>query len=193
LCFFAHIIWWNTLSIGAPRHLIPAFIYYFAGLSLLLTTIDYKNLSYFQNTTIFLFVFFLLASRDEESNYLFSNSFPDNNKELQEQLTVTQTVKNLQQQGVTLISCGNNFELEYLLPNSGNFKNCEETLQKSPNSPTLLVSYFYNKQVLFLEHDGDGGVMKDIPKAIAKKCNREYLRTKNYSLNWCQGKNLQIQ
>lgn len=187
LCFTAHVCWWVGFSTGSDRHLMPAFTYYFFGLSLLLITLDYQKLSRFSKIIIYLFIFLLVASREDASNYLISAGFKGNDKKLQEQLVVVEAVKNLQEQGVTMIACGNNFELEYLLPNSRNFKKCEELLHEDHDRPILLVSYLLNyNRVLTLGHDWKGGVFEYIPQAIAAKCSHEYLRTENYSLNWCR-------
>lgn len=187
VCSIIHACWWLGFSTGSDRHLMPAFTYYFFGLSLLLVTIDYKKLSLFSLAIISSFIFLLFASRDGESNYLFSLGFKGNDQKLQEQFTVVEAIQNLQQQGVTMISCGNNFELEYLLPQSRNFKKCEEILEENSSNPILLVSYFARgNEILALGHDWDGGIFKLIPKAVSSKCNREYLRTESYSLNWCQ-------
>lgn len=187
LCFFAHICWWLVFSTGSDRHLMPALTYYFFGLSLLLITIDYTKLPRFSVVIIFLFIFLLTASRDGESEYLFSVGFKGNGKQLQEQLVVVEAIKNLQEQGVIMIACGNNFELEYLLPNSRNFKKCEEVLNEDFDRPILLVSHLMRgNRILILEHDSDGGVFEYVPQAIASKCSREHLRTDNYVISWCQ-------
>ncbi len=188
---FIHVYWWVHFSAGCDRYLVIALVCYLVGLSLLLASIDYKTLSRFQIAAIALFIFMLFASRDREIKYLFSGGFKGGDKRLQEQIVVVEAIKNLQQQGVIMISCGSNFELEYLLPGSLNFKKCEEILSNSFDRPVMFVSYFINPILLplhVIRGDGDQYYcyIRPIPSAVSSKCNREYLKTENYSLSWCR-------
>lgn len=137
------------------------------------------------------FVWLLFVSREAELNYLFSGGFVGNNKILQQRLRIVEELRRLEQQGITLISCGNNFELEYLLPKSRNFKKCEEILTNHFSSKVMLVNYFpdpKNMPNLFIRSDADHyfADFRLVPKAISAKCSHEYLKTENFALNWCQ-------
>jgi hypothetical protein len=188
LCFLVHAAWWIRL---APpfnnRYLVEAFFYYFSGLFLLLVNIDYKKESRFQTSAIFIFLFLLFAGRGKEIDYFLSPGFERSGQKLQEQLIVSDAVKNLEQQGVTMISCGNNFELEYLLPRSRNFKKCEEILDHSLGDKVMLVIYFVAPTLTLEIGNGEHyGAFNQIPSEISSRCNHEYLSTEKYSLNWCR-------
>ena len=86
-----------------------------------------------------------------------------------------------------MISCGNNFELEYLLPESRNFKECTNFFENYTFKKLMLVNYFVRpKKVLRIRHDQYKGEFITIPNKILERCNEEYLTTKNISLMWCK-------
>ena len=186
LCSAAQAIWWIFYSIYFDRYLATCFFYYFVGLALLLTEIDYKKSSRFKISAVMVFIFFLLISHANELEYLTSKSFKDDRK-LQEQLMIVDNLKKLKEQGVTLISCANNFELEYLLSDSANFKNCEQ-LNKI-ETPVILVSYFTNPiegNLLRVNYDEYNARSVKLSDSILARCQNKYLTTENYSLRWCQ-------
>jgi hypothetical protein len=187
-CFLLHAIWWIFFSFGSERHLIAGLFYFLAGLSLLLASIDYKKLSQPGIITIIFSVFLLFLARENAFNYLVFDGFK-NNPRLQEQLEVTKEIENLEKEGVVMISCGENFELEYLLSRNGHFRHCADILTKSFDRPVMLVNYFVVRDlVLSIEYDEYYGRFSPLPSAILTRCNREYLKTKNFSLFWCDAK-----
>lgn len=99
---------------------------------------------------------------------------------------IVKTVESLEGQGVKMFSCGNNFELEYLLSGSRHFKHCSE-LKKNFKKPAMLVSYFVDEKfVIAMRHDDFGGDFLVLPSEILQECNQEYLTTENFSLRWCR-------
>lgn len=179
-CFFLYITWWSLLANQhSYRHLTIAICCYFAGLSLLVCGLSYKNK--FQAALISFFIISLIICGLQKS------LFEPQMSHLEEQLIVVEAIKKIEGQDVTMISCGNNFELEYLLPKSGNFKHCDEILKNSFDHPVMLVNQVYlGNQVLSIEYDQYYGHVQSIPESILVRCNREYLKTENFSLTWCQ-------
>ena len=187
LCFMVHTIWWVRFGLtGAGRHFITALIYYSCGLSFLLASLDYRKLSYLARGTIIIFVFLLFGVRQDSAEYLFYQGFKGSDEGLKEQLLVIDALKKLEQENVTMIACGNNFELEYLLPKIANFKNCQEILENKFDHPVILVNQLYSKGlILTIKFEQYYGKFEPIPQSIISRCNREYLKTKNFSLIWC--------
>lgn len=191
LCFFSWILWWIFFSKGHERHLVIALICYSVALMLLLSSLDYQALSHSQIALIFAFVFLLLDARSKELHYLFVDAFVQNNQKLQQQIVLAKELERLDKQGVTMISCGNNSELEYLLPASKNFRKCEEVLTRHFDKKVLLVNSFIDpltmpSMVISIAANQYYGGARKIPEAILARCSEQYLRLKNYSLNWCQ-------
>ena len=120
LASFLQVSWWIIYAIPeAFRHLSMGVCCYFAGIFLLICKLEYK--AQFQIFFVSVFMISLLVSWPEEVMIIFSD-----NSNLREQKMVTEEIKILQKQDVEIISCGNNFELEYLLPESRNFKECTD-------------------------------------------------------------------
>ncbi len=179
-CFFLYVTWWSLLANQhAYRHLTIAIFCYFTGLSLLVCGLSYKNK--FQTALISFFIISLIICGLQKS--LFEPLIPY----LKEQLMVVEAIKKLEGQDFEMIACGNNFELEYLLPKSGNFKHCDEILKNSFDHQVMLVNQIYlGDQVLSIEHDQYYGHAHSIPKSVLARCNQEYLKTENFSLSWCK-------
>ncbi len=190
LGFFVHLYWWIYFSSGCDRYLVIAFICYCFGIIFLVSAIDYSKQLRIQTGLIILFIALLVVSRQEEVTYLFSKGFVGADEKKQEQFAMVDAIKDLQEQGVRIISCGNNAELEYLLPKSRNFRKCEEVLKNSVEEKTVLVNYFLNSEVEYLrviriESDQHYGSTEIIPKKFLAKCSKQYLQGKDFSLNWC--------
>lgn len=187
-CFVVHTIWWVRFGLaGAGRHYITALIYYSCGLSFLLASLNYKKLSQLTLGTIIIFVFLLLGVRQGSAEYLFYHGFKGSDESLKEQLMVIEELKKLEQENVTLVACGNNFELEYLLPKIANFKNCQEILEKKFDRPVILVNHLYSKNmILAIKFEQYYGKFEPVTQSILSRCNREYLKTDNFSLLWCK-------
>lgn len=179
-CFVVYLVWWvNFAIINSYRHLFLAFFCYFVGLSLLLCGIKYKTKLQFALVAIF--ILYLLDCG------LKKNAFEFLRPKLEEQLKVTSAIKELQEQGYEMISCGNNFELEYLLPKNGNFRPCTEIIDNSFDHPAILVNQIYEENlILSIQHNQFYGKFKPLPEPILSRCNREYLKTENFSLLWCK-------
>ena len=128
----------------------------------------------------------LFGVRQDSAEYLFYQGFKGSDEGLKEQLLVIDALKKLEQENVTMIACGNNFELEYLLPKIANFKNCQEILENKFDHPVILVNQLYSKGlILTIKFEQYYGKFEPIPQSIISRCNREYLKTKNFSLIWC--------
>ncbi len=186
-CFVLHTVWWVRFGLaGAGRHFITALIYYSCGLSFLLASLNYKKLSYLARGTIIIFVFLLLGVRQDSAKYLFYQGFKGSDERLREQLLVVDSLKNLEQENIIMVACGNNFELEYLLPKIANFKNCQEILENKFDRPVMLVNQLYSKNlILAIKFEQYYGKFEPIPQTIISRCNRKYLKTENFSLLWC--------
>ena len=158
---------------------------------MLVVNIDYRNKSLVIKSIVMIFVFLLFVARVDSLHYFLFDSFKKNNR-LREQLLVTNVVKKLKEEGVVTISCGNNFELEYLLPESKNFKHCDELLSNSFKSKNvMLVSYFIDPiQRIEVSMKGDQyrGTLAPAPISITSICNKPYLKTNNFLLLWCNVK-----
>lgn len=179
VCFFSYLTWWvNFAILEAYRHLSLAFFCYFVGFSLLVCGLRYKTKAQF--IIIALFIFYLINCGLQRSSFEFLAPLLD------EQLIVVDAIKDLQGQGYEMISCGNNFELEYLLPKSANFRHCDEILTSSFDHPVILVNQWYPDGILSIQHDQYYGRFKPIPQSILSKCNNEYLRTENFALMRCK-------
>ena len=100
---------------------------------------------------------------------------------------IVEEMKSLQQQGVQLISCGNNFELEYLLPSARNFKECKNFLNNSPMSQkVMLVNYFISSpKILYIASDDYFGDFLPIPNIALERCQERYYLTEHFSMLWC--------
>ena len=184
-CFFLHFIWWVYFSIFInDRYLISALFYCFAAIALLVTNLTFKNKVRF--TLSWLAILLLFFGRFESIDYLVKEGFEKNNK-LQEQLQIVTAVTDLRNQGVEIISCGLNSELEYLLPNSANFQNCFEWLKENSGQSAALVNYFVvPQQVLFYNPFDHFTKIQDLPDTIKSRCKEEYFVTENFSILWCK-------
>ncbi len=184
-CFFLHLIWWVYCSVFVnDRYLISALFYCFAGIALLTANLTFKNKIGF--TLVWLAILLLFFGRFESISYLVKDGFAKNNK-LLEQVQVASAATELKNQGTTIISCGLNSELEYLLPNSANFKNCFEWLKENSGQSAALVNYFVvPQQVLFYNPFEHFTKIQDLPDAIKSRCKEEYFVTENFSILWCK-------
>ncbi|MES2960940.1 MAG: hypothetical protein V4694_00980 [Pseudomonadota bacterium] len=182
LCIFCvHTTWWMIYSIpGAYRHFTVALICYFSGLFLLICKLDYKKPSQVVFISFFIGAFFVSGSIEKLS-------FFKSESNLQEQLIIIEAINNFQKQGVEIISCGNNFELEYLLPESRNFKECTNFFANNIPKKVMLINFFaVPEKVIFIRHDQYRGEFITLPNQILERCKEEYLTTENFSLLWCE-------
>ena len=181
LASILHVSWWIVYAIpDAYRHLSIGIFCYFAGIFLLICKFEYKT--QFQIFFVSIFISSLIASCPDEIWKIFNN-----NSHLQEQKMIVEEMKSLQQQGVQLISCGNNFELEYLLPSARNFKECKNFLNNSPMSQkVMLVNYFISSpKILYIASDDYFGDFLPIPNIALERCQERYYLTEHFSMLWC--------
>ncbi len=186
LASFLHVSWWIVYAIpDAYRHLSIGIFCYFAGIFLLICKFEYKT--QFQIFFVSIFIGSLIASCPDEIWKIFNN-----NSYLQEQKMIVEEMKSLQQQGVQLISCGNNFELEYLLPSARNFKECKNFLNNSPMSQkVMLINDFISSpeiiypEVLYIASDDYFGAFVPIPNIALERCQERYYLTEHFSMLWC--------
>ena len=183
-CFVVHLIWWINFSIiSSYRHFVTGLLYFCVGFAVLLTNINYKN--QLQSAITSFLIFFLVIGRLVMINYDFNFNFEKTDK-LKEQLEIVEEVKALEARGVTLFACGNNFELEYLLPGSRHFKECLD-MPKQNNSDAMLVSYFVNgNQTVAMRPEYPFSNVEVIPKEILDQCSQKYMDKGNFSLHWCK-------
>ena len=181
-----HVIWWVRFSVGIERYLVFALFYFFAGLMLLICEIDYKKQSSSIKWAIFALLMLLIVERQPEAHSLIFDSWGKNPR-LQEQLLVVDKIKELQNQGVEVISCGINFELEYLLADQKNFRECKNALENKSASQQMLVSYFiFPGHIASGKSDSSYVNISPISEKILARCSQIYLETQNFSLRWCK-------
>lgn len=191
LCFFVQALWWVNLSTGCDRHLVIGLMCYCCGVVVLLSCLDYKKLPRICLVILFCALFVLMESRQTHIEYLFNAFFQNDDKRLEQEFAVVEEIKKLQLQGVELFACGNNLELEYLLPRSKNFRKCDELLEYNSSKKAMLVSYFVSPKIVpytVIRGDSDKYYFLSAPldEKFRKKCAVEYMKTENFSLNWCQ-------
>jgi hypothetical protein len=184
LCFFAHSSWWIILSSGFPRYLISAFFYYFAGVSLLVAITRYKNGKKFAIVMLCLAVF---ATKGViVGKYLVYDDFRPNNR-LQEQLAITGHLYNFEKQGGTIFSCGNNYEIEYLMPGTNHFHYCETLAAGLFPRPAMLINYFVHPHIFVIALEEQfGGYYVEADRFNFPHCTTPYLQTAHFELNWCK-------
>lgn len=190
LSFFVYIYWWIFFSNGFDRYLVVSLCCYVVGIAFLLSAIDYKKFSKIGVVAIAIFVALLFASRFGEIEYLFKKGFVGNDHGLQRQKIIVDAINDLKAQAVTTISCGNNAELEYLLPASRNFQRCEDFIAGKIKGRVVLVNYFLNAvtqppRFIRIDYNQQYGGTRMVPDVIAIKCNRQYLAGEDFSINWC--------
>lgn len=182
LASFLHVSWWIVYAIPyAFRHLSIGIFCYFAGIFLLICKLEYKT--QFQIFFVSLFIGSLIASCPDEIWKIFNN-----NSNLQEQKMIVEEMKSLQKQGVQLISCGNNFELEYLLPSGRNFKECKNFLNSSSMSQKVILinDFISSPDILYIASDDYSGAFVPIPNIALERCQERYYSTEHFSMLWCR-------
>lgn len=185
-CFLLHSLWWIFFSIFVNyRYFIAALFYCIFGISFLICCAEIR-------TKIFItLVSLLILSRYDSLDYLVSHAFAKSEK-LNEQLLITKKISELQQDGISIISCGLNYELEYLLPKSRNFTDCQNLPDKLPRHQFMLVNdfvtfgEFVKSGKILMKNSNTFTVIKEPPSNISSRCNEEYLTTKTFSLSWCK-------
>ncbi len=181
LASFLQVTWWINYAIPyAFRHLSIGCFCYFAGIFLLICKLEYKK--QFQMFFVSAFIISLLVSYPSEITIMLND-----NPSLQEQKMVVEEIKTLQKQDFKMISCGNNFELEYLLPKSRNFEECGHFFENYVPQKVMLVNFFVEPQkVLFIKHNQYMGKFINLPNQILGRCKEEYLTTANFSIFKCE-------
>ena len=186
ICFFLHSLWWIFFSVFVNyRYFIAALFYCIFGISFLIcgTKLHTKKL--------IALISLLILFRQESLDYLVLHAFTKNEK-LDEQLLITKKISELQQDGISIISCGLNFELEYLLPKTRNFADCQNLPDKLPRHQFILVNDFvtFGEFVapgkILMKNSNTSTVIKEPPSIISARCDEEYLTTKTFSLSWCK-------
>jgi hypothetical protein len=156
-CCLAHLLWYVFLcSWNMPRYLTQGMLYGCAALAIALgrkTTFDvYKGT---RNALIIAFTALIL--RYDAVAYLWTAT--EYNGAFAEQQNALNILESIQRDnpGTVFFSCGYTYELEYLLPKSGNFVPCERL-----NDPALarhqkiLVSFMVgdSKKLLYYAQNG---------------------------------------
>lgn len=179
-CFSLYVLWWVIFATpNSYRYLTTAFFCYFVGISLLVCGLHYKTVT--RVVIVSTFLFYLVTAG------MYKSSFELMTDRLDEQLLVVEAISKIEKKGYKMISCGNSFELEYLLPNSRNFQNCRNLFKDTSLQKTVLVNHFlWSSKVLIIDHDGYEGQILALPNWITSRCKREYLVTENFALNWCE-------
>jgi hypothetical protein len=185
-CFGLHLFWWCGFSHGVERYLVISLFYFFTALSLFIANIEKKSWEF--KIVIIFVILLMLVERGSATKYLFFEGFKKNDR-AQEQLMIRDIISDLQKKGVQMIACSNNFELEYLLPNTGNFQNCEESPQNFSKDQVMLVTYIsfpVSNEIVSIRHDQYRGKIKPLPEFAKKLCPEIFQETKNFSLRWCK-------
>lgn len=183
-CFFLHLFWWIFFSIFRnDRYLVMALFYLAFGISFLLCCVDFKNKSQLQKSGFLILL--LLFSCAESFEIMASEAFSKNAKQ-QAQISAAKEIAQLRKKGVIMVSCGINYELEYLLPQNNNFRNCKD-LSKKLSQPTMLVNDFVLPgKILRYEFGQSFTEIKEPPSAVAARCREEYSSNEYFSLSWCK-------
>jgi hypothetical protein len=185
MCFCAHALWWISLSGGYSRYLLTAFFYWAAGTAVLLSAANYQGTNLQLLVNYFMMAFAL--SHWSALHYLVVESLQTGNSHLVQQLSVVEKLNDLEKQKIPLYACGNNFELEYLMPGTNHFKPCSELVQGDQQAPRMLVNYFIKPNTILFApvHSSYIAVATRVPPFALSLCNREYFSTEIASLLWC--------
>jgi hypothetical protein len=186
LAAFVHLLWWMFCApLHSERYFIPAYFYYFTALALLLPMLRYKTRM--KRLIVVLCMMAFATKSVELLHYLFVLDFRPTTR-LKEQLYIADKLVQQQKQGTVLVACSDNFELEYLMPGSGNFRYCKALRTEHFDKPVLLATYYsYPGRMLTILADEYGGHLIPLPERIAAQCPTPLVETKNYFLHWCDG------
>lgn len=179
-CFILHSLWWIFCSIFINyRYFSPALFYCIFGIFFLASCSDIRAKKFI--TLISLIILF----RHESLDHMISNSFVKNDK-LDEQLLVAQHITELQKKNISIISCGLNFELEYILPQKENFINCKNLPKTLPDHQFMLVNDFIYPNKILMKNGNGFTKITHPPVHILSRCSEEYIATNTFSLSWCK-------
>jgi hypothetical protein len=179
-----HLFWWCGFFFNPmDRYLVIGLFCFLSGFTVLITNIEKKA---WQFKAVIIFVISLMMiERDNVKEYLMFDGFQKNPR-MAEQLMIRDIVSDLKKNGVQLIACSNNFELEYLLPETANFQNCTESPQNFSKDKVMLVTYYLpNKRIVSVRHDQTYADIQPLTEFAKKLCPKVFLETANYSLRWC--------
>ncbi len=190
LASFLHLIWWLVFSIAHYRYLVLGSCCYLVGLVTLIQMLQWHKKNLFAYPIAVIFLAMLVTSRQQEISYLFKKGFLGADERLQQQKQIVTAITDLQRQGVSIISYGNNSELEYLLPKSRNFQKSEDYLAGKISGKVVLVNYYLNgitqpPAVIKIAHDQYFGTVKIVPKQLLQRCNVDFLSAEDFSMKWC--------
>ncbi|OFW94368.1 MAG: hypothetical protein A2887_04740 [Alphaproteobacteria bacterium RIFCSPLOWO2_01_FULL_40_26] len=176
--FVFHALWWIFFSVFINyRYLIAALFYCIFGISFLICCTDSIS------KTLKILISLIVLFRFPSLIYMASHAF-DKSSKLQEQLQITEEIVKLQKQGIAMVSCGLNFELEYLLPGSGNFMDCRNLPKNLINKNFMLVNDFVIPNKVLMEGTKSTEI-RELPDEIMLRCNKKHLATATYLLSWC--------
>lgn len=184
-CGGAQTVWWFMFSLtGTERYLIPGLLYLAVGIALLLSSLDYSRLS---KEAI---VLFIIAIAIDGAGRLVSLTYSGYQNDVQRtlQLRAVNELQQLQKQGVELFSCTTNFELEYMLPGSGNFADCQELLTAHRDKKRMLVSYYIKPGIIVAVQIKGKYVatFEPLPKDILKLCDSIHMTSGRTEMRWCR-------
>lgn len=194
-CCLAHMIWWLFIcSLTMPRYAFQGILYGCAALALYMGELSLRNVSKGSVLTM-LVIGAVLCARYDAVAYFWTGMrdtglFADEQQALYTLETMQKKTPDLQ-----IFSCGDAFEMEYLLPTAGNFLPCDSlsaaTIATHPS--VLLSAYTANaygmvninaqsKTVGFIQ----ASVWRNNPDSVRALCPRDNLYYgKNYFLAAC--------
>jgi len=120
-CFLAHFCWWIVLSRGWIRYLAPGLIYCAFGLGFIISSLPGK-----WNRSFFICLILILFFNQLQSLSCLIPKGWNKSERLTALLDSRDFLSNRINEGDVLMGCGwwANRDLEYLLPQSGNFVDC---------------------------------------------------------------------
>ncbi len=181
-----HLAWWLLLSNGLVRYLVQSVGFMAFGLAVLLACYVTSGEKY-AGLALLLPVLLLVGRADSVYNlYTYAH---EQNHVLADELAARDRLVALQQKGYRIFACGNNFELEYLMPLQRNFYPCEEALTYPSDRPALLATYYEfrhhsNETVVIYAHESSA-IFREVPPAVAARCSYRAERIGRTAISYC--------
>ncbi len=179
LCWLLHSLWWISLTQYMYRYISHAMLYLTFGLAIFISSpyIRHKG-GKFLVIAVMITAFPLY----KVSVYMLEKGF-SKNEFLTYQQNALSALTELDKKQFPVLSCGINSELEYLLPGTGNFKDCNN----QPEQKEILVNHYAGTgdKVLYIKHNSYKGRFMPLPDNIGRICTEQLLKNKEYSVSYC--------
>ncbi len=180
-CCIAHFAWWLfVFSLTMSRYTTQGIFYGCAALALWMSQCAIHNPAK-GNIAFLVVILFLCCVRYDAVAYFWTAI--NHNDALQEEQQALHVLKTAQERNPNLVifSCGNAMEMEYLMPETGNFLNCDLMSQAflATHEAVLLSSYTITPGRMPNMIPASGGppfllpsVWRDNPDNVRKLCPR---------------------